>query len=75
MRMTRQISEFGPSAGLSIMTSHVHGFDPTVRIQYIAWDKKWDGELGQASVNYQLSMRDTVARPDAAHAVQRTRVS
>ena len=31
MRMTRQISEFGPSAGLSIITSQVHGFDHTVR--------------------------------------------
>ena len=31
MRMTRQISEFGPSAGLSIITSQVqvHGFDHT----------------------------------------------
>ena len=31
--MNRQISEFGPSAGLSIMTSHVlvHEFDHTVR--------------------------------------------
>ena len=34
-------------------------------VQGIAWDKKWDGELGQASLNYQLSMGDTVARPDA----------
>ena len=47
----------------------------TCTVQGIAWDKKWDGELGQASLNYQLSMGDTVARPDAAHAVQRTRVS
>ena len=31
MRMTRQISEFGPSAGLSIMTSFSPQFDPTVR--------------------------------------------
>ena len=29
--MTRQISEFGPSAGLSIMTSFSPQFDPTVR--------------------------------------------
>jgi hypothetical protein len=33
MRMTRQISEFGPSAGVSIITSPVHGFDHKVRLR------------------------------------------
>jgi hypothetical protein len=31
--MTRQISEFGPSAGVSIITSPVHGFDHKVRLR------------------------------------------
>ena len=45
MRMTRQISEFGPSAGLSIMTSFSSQFDPTVAVEAdSAAEGSWDAE-------------------------------